>query len=139
MRLDELGITGRGMRASLRHAAVITAAGAAVVAALGLAVGFKPLQIDYAWLAFYVLISVPLQEFVFRGIIQTRLYRFGTPLAIAAASLLYAAAHLQVPVLAALTLLSGMAWGYSFSRVRTLIGPIVSHALLGMYLFLFVM
>ncbi len=139
MQLHEFGVTRKEMLRSLRHAAIITATGIVVVTALGFLIGFKALQVDYAWLAFYVMISVPVQELVFRGILQTRLYRFGTPLAIAVASVLYASIHFQTPVLVALTLASGMAWGYSFSRRPTLVGPIASHAVLGVFLFLFVL
>lgn len=139
MALHEFGITSKDMSHSLKHAAIITLIGFAVITLVGNLVGFKALQIDSAWLVFYVLISVPVQELVFRGIIQTRLYRFGTITAITAATILYAAMHFQTPLLVGLTLVSGAAWGYSFSRRRNLAGPIVSHAVLGLYLFLFVL
>ena len=138
MALHEFGITRKEMSHSLKHAAIITLIGVVVITLVGNLIGFKALQIDSAWLDFYVLISVPIQELVFRGIIQTRLYRFGTITAIAIATILYAGIHFQTPLLVGLTLIAGAAWGYSFSRRRNLIGPIVSHAVLGAYLFLFV-
>ena len=138
-RLHEFGITTKELHHSLKHAAIITAVGFFVITLLGNTIGFKMLSIDSDWLVFYVIISVPLQELIFRGIIQTRLYRFGTITAIAVASMLYAAIHFQTPLLVALTLIAGAAWGYSFSRRRNLAGPIVSHAVLGLYLFLFVL
>ncbi|MBI4170851.1 MAG: CPBP family intramembrane metalloprotease [Candidatus Aenigmarchaeota archaeon] len=137
--LRKFGITTKDMTHSLRHAAIITAVGFVVVTLIGNLIGFKALHIDSSWLVFYILISVPLQELVFRGIIQTKLYRLGAITAIAASSVLYAAIHFQSLLLIILTLTAGAAWGYSFSKRPTLIGPVVSHALLGAYLFLFVL
>ncbi len=137
--LQRFGLTTREMTHSLRHAAIITVIGFVVVTIVGNSIGFKALHIDSNWLLFYILISVPLQEIIFRGILQARLYRFGTFTAITIASVLYAVMHLQNLLLVMLTLIAGAAWGYSFSKRPTLIGPIVSHVVLGTYLFLFVL
>lgn len=139
MELHRFGLTTRGMRHSMRHAFYITLVGIAVIVLVGSLVSFKQLSINWQWLAFYVLVSVPLQELVFRGVVQTRLYRFGTFAAVAAASALYAAVHFQNPLLVMLTFAAGTAWGYSFSRQPTLAGPIASHAVLGAVLFLLVL
>lgn len=85
-------------------------------------------------------ISVPFQELFFRGMVQTRLENLLNPgLAIAIASLIFALVHFFNPILVALTLAGGLAWGYSFHRKRNLAGPILSHAFLGIYLSLYVM
>jgi membrane protease YdiL (CAAX protease family) len=138
MELQNFGITAKHAGHSLRHAAIITAIGIAVLAVLGYFIGFKLFSIDWGWLLFYVLISVPLQELFFRGMLQAWLYRFGKTWAIAIASVLYAAIHFQNPLLVLLTLTAGLAWGYSFSIRRNLAGPIASHMVLGTVLFLFV-
>lgn len=139
MHFANIGITMDDHASSIRHAAAITAVGFLVVTALGYFLGFRQPDASYAWIAFYILISVPVQEIVFRGIIQTRLYRFGRKKAIAASSVLYSAIHFGNPLLVLLTLLAGIFWGYSFSRHPTLLGPSISHAILGTYLFLFIL
>ena len=106
---------------------------------MGYFLGFGYPEVDYYWMAFYVIVSVPLQEIIFRGILQTQLYRFGRRNAIAASSILYSAIHFGNPLLLILTLIAGLFWGYSFSMYKTLAGPIASHAVLGVYLFLFVL
>lgn len=123
----------------MRHAAATTIAGFIVITAIGYSSSFKALNADYVWMAFYILISVPLQEFIFRGVLQKKLYRFGRRNAIIAASILFSAIHFRNPFLMVLTLAAGLFWGYSFSRHPTLAGPVASHALLGLYLFLFVL
>lgn len=133
------GLTRNHLTASLRHAVIITIIGLIVIFLLGLWLGFKPLSIDPFWLFFYVVISVPLQEFVFRGFIQTKLYRFGSDESIAMTSILYAAIHFPNPLLIVLTMVAGMVWGYSFYRAPTLLGPTVSHAVLGVALFVLVL
>jgi len=101
-------------------------------------VGFKAAGYDTAWIIYYIVLSVPVQEIIFRGILQTELYRFGKLRAVAISSIIFAAAHFASPLLVVLTFPAGLAWGYSFSRRGTLIGPMISHAILGLAIFIFV-
>ncbi|MBI2579933.1 MAG: CPBP family intramembrane metalloprotease [Candidatus Aenigmarchaeota archaeon] len=139
MKPVDFGMTSNHLFPSMRHAAAITLAGFIVITAIGYSSSFKSPDIDYAWMAFYILVSVPVQEILFRGVLQKRLYKFGRRKAIITASILYSAIHFRNPLLMALTLAAGLLWGYSFSRHATLAGPAASHAVLGLYLFLFVL
>ncbi len=136
---ERFGVTKRHIPQSLRYNYIITGIGIVVIAALGLLIGFKPLHVDILWLPFYIIISVPVQEFVFRGVVQTSLYRYGRHTAVILTSIVYAAVHFYDPVLVALTLAAGLAWGYAFYAKPNLLGPIVSHAILGVVLFAFVL
>jgi membrane protease YdiL (CAAX protease family) len=136
---EKLGITRKYLADSLVYNNVITVIGLVVISVLGLTIGFKPIAIDPAWLAFYVIISVPIQELVFRGFVQTQLYRYGEHPAIAATAAIYALVHYYSFTLVLLTFFAGAAWGYAFSRRPNILGPIVSHAILGVYLFTFVL
>lgn len=129
------------MGESLRHSVVITAAGALVITLSGVLTGSWGFQgFGLAHALYYVLLSVPLQEMLFRGLLQTRLEGLVRPwLAVSIASLAFGLAHLPDAILTALTIPAGLAWGYSFHRRRNLAGPVTSHACLGLYLFLFVM
>ncbi len=136
--LKSIGLTLDGARKSMKHAAFITISGIALLSVIGYSTSFKAFMPDYSWIVFYVLISVPVQEIFFRGFVQTRLYRFGRARAIIAASILYSLIHFRNPVLILLALVGGLMWGYSFSKYNSLSGPIFSHSVLGLYLFLLV-
>jgi membrane protease YdiL (CAAX protease family) len=136
---EKFGVTKKYVSESLRYSNIITIIGLVIIALLGFGIGFKPLNISLLWLPFYVIISVPVQEFVFRGVIQTSLYRFGKNPAVITTSLVYAAVHFYDPLLVILTLAAGLAWGYAFYKKPNLLGPIISHAVLGVFLFAFVL
>jgi membrane protease YdiL (CAAX protease family) len=140
-RLNAYGITRDYMRESLRHSVIITASGILVITFLGTLTGSWGLQeFSIAYVLYYILLSVPIQETVIRGFLQTRLEGLVRPwIAILAASLIFGVIHMPDTLLAALTFSAGLAWGYSFHRKRNLAGPVASHACLGLYLFLFVM
>jgi membrane protease YdiL (CAAX protease family) len=82
-------------------------------------------------------IIVPFQEFAARGALQGPLERFltgryATLLAIVIANGLFVASHLHIsPTFALASFLPGVLWGWLYSRSHTLIGPIVSHTLIG--------
>jgi CRP-like cAMP-binding protein len=90
-----------------------------------------------AQLAVYVLVAVPLQEIIIRGCMQGALQEFLTGprralWAIVTSNLLFAVIHTSLsPRFALLTLLPGALWGWLYYRERTLIGPILSHAIVG--------
>ncbi len=136
---ERFGVTKRHMPQSLRYNYIITAIGIVVIAALGFLIGFKPLHVDILWLPFYIIISVPVQEFGFRGVIQATLYRYGRHTSVILTSIVYGAVHFYDPLLVGPTLAAGLAWGYAFYKKPNLLGPIVSHAILGVVLFAFVL
>lgn len=84
---------------------------------------------------------VPVQEFIARGAIQGPLFQFiKGPLhrrgviSIVVSNALFAVTHLHLTVtygVAAAT--GGLLWGVLYARQKSLVGPIVSHALLGVY------
>lgn len=94
----------------------------------------KPLRLEF--LAYWM-ISVPMQEFLFRGFGQ-RVLRIAMP-AVAAvfiASLLFSLSHYFIEVSEPLilylsTFFAAFAWGMAYEKERNLIGPIVSHIILG--------
>ncbi len=88
-------------------------------------------------LALYIFIVVPLQEIVIRGCVQGTLEVFLTGphrgrWAIVTSNLIFAALHSHLsPMFALITLIPGFFWGWLYARQRTLIGPMLSHALIG--------
>jgi CRP-like cAMP-binding protein len=91
----------------------------------------------FVQLALYVLAVVPLQEILIRGCLQGSLEEFlvgrhRVILAVATSNLVFSVTHSYFsPHFALLTLLPGLVWGWLYHRQRTLIGPILSHALVG--------
>lgn len=84
----------------------------------------------------YVLI-VPLQEFATRGCIQGMLAvfltgRFRTVQAVLLCNLVFCAMHTHLgDIFPLLVFLPGLAWGWLYARTPTLIGPSLSHAIVG--------
>jgi membrane protease YdiL (CAAX protease family) len=141
MDLSAYGLTRKYIRQSLVHSALITAAGLAAITLLGFYTsswGMRDLGLVYAF--YYIFLSAPLQELFFRGLVQTRMERVLSPwVAVMVASVFFGAVHFYNPVLAGLTFAAGLAWGWSFHKRRNLAGPAVSHSVLGLYLFMFVL
>jgi len=88
-------------------------------------------------LVVYTLLIVPVQEFAIRGCAQGMLERFlpGSHRvfwAIVASNLIFASIHaVQSPIFVVATLVPGFAWGWLYARERTLIAPLLSHAVVG--------
>lgn len=137
--MHRFGLTTNHFRDSLKYNLLITFAGICILTALGFLAGFKSFSLDIRWLVFYLFVSVPLQELIFRGFLQTRLYRIGEIKAIVLASAAFSAIHFSNILLVMLTLAAGLSWGYSFWKKPNLFGPIMSHFILGTYLFTFVL
>ena len=87
--------------------------------------------------ALSVVVVAPVEEFVFRGVIQRRLRdRFGPAPAIVGASLLFGSLHLAnytgrlAPVVAGAFLIAtvGVVFGILYERTDNLVVPILSHA-----------
>ncbi len=80
---------------------------------------------------------VPLQEFVARGALQSSLQSFlvdhnSTFWAILISNAMFSASHLHLSTAFALLVFpAGVFWGILFSRQRSLVGPTLSHMLVG--------
>lgn len=91
-----------------------------------------------AALIMYIIFS-PIQELIFRGVVQTSWQRFSTGahrtlVAITVTSILYLNAHFYWS-LSILVLIPSFLWGWLFARHRTLIGVSMGHMLIGVWLF----
>lgn len=86
----------------------------------------------------YILLT-PLQEFVARGTLQSSirnfLIEFRSPVwAIILSNTIFAAFHAHISGWYALgAFIGGCVWGWLYARQRSLVGPIVSHALVGLW------
>ena len=91
-------------------------------------------------LVFYVL-ATPLQELVVRGSLQSCLQKFliGSPakvmwISILTSNLIFAMAHSHLRLSFALAaFIPGLLWGWLYSRHGTLVAPVVSHIIVGVY------
>lgn len=153
------GLTGRGAGAAARDALLWSIPFLVAAVALKMAVlrgtagledapifacgGFRDPTVSRsaAWFALAMSVAyvalVPIQEFIARGALQSPLARFlvgprATVRAIVIANALFMAAHLYLSTTFALiAMVPGFFWGWLYARHRTLVAPIVSHALLG--------
>jgi len=93
----------------------------------------------FFWVYF---VSAPVQEFILRGVLQSSaeriiLVRHRKFWAIVSISLVFGALHTFYSIFFAMVAFGGgLLWGWLFSRHMTLIGPSLSHLLLGFALFL---
>lgn len=90
-----------------------------------------------AFVFFYVLVSSPVQEFLFRSFLFAEMRRSGirSPLwqvLISAASFALLHAVYLDPLTGLLTFLAGLVWGVIYLRVPNLAGVSLSHAIVGM-------
>ncbi len=84
-------------------------------------------------------VFVPVQEFLVRGGLQGSLFSFLSGsvqhrkwVSIVISNLIFITFHSHISfAFGAMTFLPGLAWGYLYSRHRTLVGVIVSHILVG--------
>ena len=96
--------------------------------------GWDSSRFDYSYVTY--LLVAPLQEWIARGVFQSSLQKLLGEgkgwLAVLLASLVFATLHLHLnPLLALVSLISGLIWGGLFLRHRSLVGISVSHFLLG--------
>jgi len=139
--LEEMGVTKKYALQSLSMSAVLTAFGLVFLTLYGLAMrslDFSSFRSDH--LIYYTFLSAPLQELLFRGFIQSRLYRLGNPLfAVIITAAIFSLAHFYVGIhLVLFTLPAGLAWGFMMWRRPNILGPMLSHIVLGQYLLQFV-
>lgn len=84
---------------------------------------------------------VPIQEFVSRGAVQGPLYEFFTGSerrrwfwAIVVSNTLFGVTHLHLTITYGLVAFTGgLLWGMLYARQRSLIGPVVSHIVVGVH------
>jgi len=143
----DLGLAVGGTLAALLVAMALSV----VLALLGLlpgsvlseaATGTPTLLLGLAFLS--IVLVAPAEEFLFRGVIQTRLRRaFGPAGAIAIASLLFGSLHLAnftgtvAPVVAGALLITvvGAVFGVLYERAGNLVVPILAHGAYNTVLF----
>ena len=98
-------------------------------------------QVSFHIILTVYVILIPLQEFIARGCLQSSLRNFFTApnralLAILTSNLLFGLFHsLKTFTFALSALILGMFWGWLYERQKTIIGPCISHALIGVWAF----
>lgn len=97
--------------------------------------------VDIRFSLFTVLyiLFVPLQEFMVRGVFQSSLQVFlnkrNPVFAIFLSNLMFAALHVQIgTIFAFFAFAGGVFWGWMYFRQHSLVGPIVSHIIIGSWL-----
>lgn len=85
------------------------------------------------------LLGIPIQELIFRGILQNSWQRFAlgphrTAMAIFASTLLYISVHFYW-TFSLILVPPSILWGWLFARHRTLVGVAIGHLLIGLWTF----
>ncbi|MHA1300863.1 MAG: lysostaphin resistance A-like protein [Candidatus Helarchaeota archaeon] len=87
------------------------------------------------WIIMYVGLSAPLQELIYRGIIQTRLriIQGNVHIAVIISSVAFGLIHWWIsPLFVGLAFVIGLIFGYLFELKRNLTGAVVTHAIIGL-------
>ncbi len=98
-------------------------------------------QVNFCLLLFFYTALVPVQEFIARGCLQSSLRNFFTApnrafLAVITSNLLFGLFHgLRSFSLAFCAFGLGVIWGLIYERQQTIVGPSVSHMLVGIWAF----
>lgn len=139
--LRELGITQRRVWPSIKIQMPFTVAGIAGIIVYALFNSYTLQNPGIGYLAYW-LVSIPLQEFLFRGYMQSLFRKSLSAFQnVALASVVFSLSHYFAAtphffLLMVTTLFAGFAWGYAYEKERNLVGPIVSHLILGSLIFL---
>lgn len=135
--LEELGITRNNLGKSIKAIALPTLVFSLLMLINYLIYGVRIDNSAYGLLfyLFFVIISSPLQEFLYRGFLFGIFNRAKFPdrLKILLSTLLYSFVHLiyrDIPTLL-LTLLIGLFWSWHYNRFGNLYSVIISHSILG--------
>ncbi|MBD2344135.1 CPBP family intramembrane glutamic endopeptidase [Anabaena subtropica] len=133
----ELGFTKQNLKSSLSAIALPTLASALLMFIYYMKQGSRIDNSAYTWpfYLFFVAVSSPLQEFLYRGFLFGIFSRakLAIWLQILLSTLLYSFVHLiyqDVPTLL-FTLIIGIFWGCHYAKYRNLHSIIISHSLLG--------
>jgi len=137
----ELGLTTKRIWPAIKVQLPFTILGIAGILSFAFATGRGVNPMPANFLAYWI-VSIPLQEFIFRGYFQGLLRPVMPALwNVFSVSAVFSLMHFFVntyyaPVLVGTTFASGLAWGYAYEKERNLIGPIFSHIVLGTLLFM---
>lgn len=135
----ELWARGQGAQARRRLGQILAGCTALLVLACLLDfVRWNPAPPDWwpAWIGANILLTVVAEEALFRGFILRELertwqtYRYGASAALLLSAVLFGAAHFGGgPVYALLAALAGLLYGWLWQSSRSLLWPVVAHAL----------
>jgi len=135
----ELGFTTDRLKRSLFiNTLVMLLAVAVILFIAGDRLLLKPHMPRNPWFPFfYIFLSCPSQEFLYRGLLFPLMERSGIRHGVwlvLISTVAYAFLHIlfHKPYMVPLTFAIGIAWGIIYWRVRNLWGIMLSHALLGM-------
>lgn len=133
----ELGFTQQHLGTSLKAIAIPTLASTLLMLIYYMMQGSRIDNSAYKWTfyLFFVGVSSPVQEFLYRGFLFSIFSRAKVSLwtQIILSTFLYSFVHLiyqDLPTLLS-TFIFGMFWGYHYAKYRNLYSVIVSHSLLG--------
>lgn len=140
-RPGNIGLTSRRIWPAIKAQLPFTIVAMAGLAVFALANGYGLKMPHLGYLAYWS-VSIPMQEFIFRGYGQRILRGVLPTLAnVFIVSSVFSLSHYfvgipQVGIVMLTTLIAGFAWGLAYEKERNLVGPIFSHAVLGTLLFL---
>ncbi|WP_017651549.1 CPBP family intramembrane glutamic endopeptidase [Fortiea contorta] len=133
----ELGLTKQNLANSLKAIALPSLASALLMFIYHMTQGSRIDNSAYTWsfYLFFVSVSSPLQEFLYRGFLFGIFERakLAIWLQILFSTILYSFVHLiyrDVPTLLS-TFIFGLFWGYHYAKYRNLYSIIISHSVLG--------
>ncbi|MDO4753474.1 MAG: CPBP family intramembrane metalloprotease [Bacillota bacterium] len=132
----EMGITKYNCRKSIMAVLPITIFLALTGVALW-ALGFSRINPNETWkfYIFYIFISSPVQEFLYRGAIIGIIsnMNFGYYVQLIVSSVLYSFVHIiyQDLITLCLTLIMGVIWFINYKKSNNIFGVSISHAVLG--------
>lgn len=132
----DLGITNCNIQNSIVCVLPITVLLAIIGCVLWIG-GFSRITPNEHWtfFIFYIFISSPIQEFLYRGALEAALQKLNYPFIIRMilTSTLYSFVHIiyRDCLTLLLTFLIGLIWYYCYYRFKNLIGVSISHAVLG--------
>ncbi len=134
----DLGITLRRARPSLIAVAPFTLV-FLVASILWLMLGgvrFKPTE-DLGFFIFYIFISCPIQELLFRGVLSSLFnsFKMREYIEIIVASLLFGFVHIiyQDAITVVIMTIVGYFWYSAYKREPSLVGVTISHIILGVF------
>lgn len=133
---SDLGITCQKAKKSILYVLPITI----LLAIAGIALwvsGFSRITPNEKWtfFIFYIFISSPIQEFLYRGALESAFEKLRIPYVVRmfSTSILYSFVHIIYRdwLTLVLTFIIGLVWYYCYQKPKNLIGVSISHAVLG--------
>ncbi len=132
----DLGITLENTAKSIKYVLPVTILLGIVGVALWVG-GFSRITPNEKWtfFFFYIFISSPIQEFLYRGALNSAFEKLGIPnfARMVSTSILYSFVHIIYRdwLTLLLTFVIGLVWYYCYQKSKNLIGVSISHAVLG--------